>query len=300
MKRMSFFVDGVVKSLKAEKAVELHRLKEAWLDAVGELVAGQAEPKKIQNGILYVIVASPHWSQEISLQQHVILKRLRKSLRKPPRKIVCWVGQPHHRPTQAARPGGETEPQVPWLKVPIPPERQAQIDANLATLDDDETRPKLRNLMELAVKREIYLLARGHLPCPLCGTLTPNAEEFCADCRREREGDRERAILRLMSRQPWLSARDLQDRLPGLSKDLYTRLRKQLRSNLLQQAWAAAEGTEGEELLARMDKDFRHLLERVAMLTCSLPLTSLQPRHFHYALGKRLASAYLESLRKSE
>ena len=93
-----------VKSLKADKAVKLHRLKTAWLSAVGTFMGTQTEPTKIQGDTLFLIVSSPAWAQEIKLQQRLILRNLAKALKdNPPKKIVCWVGQPHTRKEQPSR-----------------------------------------------------------------------------------------------------------------------------------------------------------------------------------------------------
>lgn len=285
---------GVVKSLKAEKAIELHRLREAWLDAVGPLIAGQAEPSRVQGKTLYVVVSSPHWNQEISLQQRLILQRLRASLNQPLKKIVCWVGQPHRvlkaRPLEVS-----SDDEAPWLKLEIPPERRERLEKELAIVTDESTRAKLRSVRELAIKRELYYLAQGLLPCPSCGVLRDPSQELCPTCRREKSEEGERAVLRALARSPWLTARDLQDRFSGLTRATALRLRKQLRTNFLQQAWSLAAGLEGDELVPLIDAKFARLLKRITMLSCSLREEALTPRHYHYALGRRLARGLLEA-----
>ena len=42
-----------------------------------------------------------------------------------------------------------------------------------------------------------------------------------------------------------------------------------------------------------MTDEFKALLMDITMLRCNLPAHSLQPRHFYFALGKRLAGGYL-------
>ena len=95
MQSMGRYVNEAVKALRAQKAVEFYRLKEAWISAVGPVLAGQAEPTRIRGSVLHVTVSSPAWSQEIGMQQRLILARLREQLRDAPNKIQCWVGQPH-------------------------------------------------------------------------------------------------------------------------------------------------------------------------------------------------------------
>lgn len=293
MQKMGSFVGKVVKSLKAEKALAFYRVKEAWLTAVGPVIAGQAEPTKLERRTLFVTVSSPHWSQEIQLHQRMILERLQKNLGHKPQKIVCWVGQPHqNRSEETAQPEPENT-EVPWREQPIPPERKRRILATVSSLKEESLRNRLQSLLELSVKRELYLIEKGLIPCPLCSTLKPLDDEFCSDCLRQRAEERERALLRALAKKPWMSGRDLQDLAPSLRRPDILRLRKTLRTIWLTEAWHLSEGLTGTDLTGKMTPQLRSALEKIAMLTCSLPMESLQTRHFLYALGKRLGTAYL-------
>jgi predicted nucleic acid-binding Zn ribbon protein len=291
------YVNDAVKGLNAQKAIEFHRLKEAWLQAVGPILAGQAEPTRLRGSVLHVTVSSPAWSQEIQMQQRLILSRLKGTLRAAPTKIVCWVGQPHlNVPRPGKSSGVSASEQVPWAATSIPEHRQAAIEATLAALSEETQRAKIRPLIELAVRRELYYLELGQLPCPVCGAMRPAEEDSCRACQRERLEQAERRLMRVMAKRPWLKIRDLQDLAPWAGRAHLLRLRKALHTDLLQQAWQLSEGTEGDELTARMTPAYRQLLLSVTMLRCYLPPDSLKPFHFHHALGKRLGTAYLASL----
>lgn len=295
------YVDQAVKSLNAQKAVEFHRLKEAWLGAVGPVIAGQAEPTRIRGGVLHVTVSSPAWSQEIQMQQRLILGRLGEKLSTPPTKIACWVGQPHSAGADPSR-GGEKktggEP-PPWASTPIPDHRRQRIEATLAELTEPAQRDKLRPLIESAVRRELYHLNLGQLPCPQCGAMRPAEDDCCQRCLAERQAEAENRLMRVMAKKPWLKLRDLQDIAPWAGRGHILRLRKALHSNLLMQAWQMSEGLEGEALEAKMSPDYRRLLVGITMLRCYVPPDSLRPYHFTLALGKRLAGAYLAESKKS-
>lgn len=297
MQSMGRYVNEAVKALRAQKAIEFYRLKEAWMSAVGPILAGQAEPTRIRGSVLHVTVSSPAWSQEIGMQQRLILARLREHLREAPSKIVCWVGQPH---LVGRRSGGgkglpASEEGVPWAELVIPPHRMAKIEATLSELNDEGQRLKLRPLMELAVRRELYFLEQGLLPCPLCGTMRPPDHDSCDGCERERVEQAERRILRLLVKKPWIKLRDVMDLAPWAGRARIVRLKKQLLGNLIMQAWQLSEGKEGDALVALMTPRYRRLLIQITMLRCALPKTSLKARHFVYALGKRLGEAFLAS-----
>jgi Dna[CI] antecedent DciA-like protein len=296
LKQLGQFVGRSVRALKADKAVKLHRLKSDWLNAVGPFLGSQTEPVSIKGDILYLRVSSSVWAQEINLQQRLIIANLKKRMSKPPKKIVCWVGEVHKKQDPKAPKVEELEPDesVPWKDVQIPAERRAGIDATLATIEDPGLRERMRKLMELSVKREIYLLKEGQLPCPLCGNFRPPEETYCKSCEREKREESERDIMRLLARKPWLTAKDVGDRLPLRDKATFMRMRKALLADWMLDAWKSTSGMEGEELKKHVDSKLRTLFMDITMLRCSLPVHSLQPKHFYFALGRRLAGAYLD------
>jgi len=84
------------------------------------------------------------------------------------------------------------------------------------------------------------------------------------------------------------------ERTPGVTRTRFMKIRKQLLADLMLSAWQRTDGMEGEELIESMDEELRTLLMDITMLRCSLPAHSLKPKHFYFALGKRLAKGYLE------
>jgi hypothetical protein len=295
MKRLGSYVNKTVRSLKAGEAIRLHQLKSAWLTAVGQFMGTQTEPVKVKGDTLFLIVSSPLWAQEVKLQQRLIIKKLQGTLSKPPKKITCWVGDPH---AKKSRPHAEEEEDeaelVPWKTLSIPPDRMAKIEQTVSSIEDANLQDKMRKLLELSVQRELYLLDKGQLPCPICGNFRPPEEEMCASCTRERQEFEERKVFRLLAQKPWLTARDVAERTPLKGRALFMRIRKQLLADLMLQAWQRTSGLEGDELIESMDQELRTLLLDITMLRCSLAVHSLKPKHFYFALGKRLAKGYLE------
>lgn len=284
-----------IKSLKAKRAVEFHRLKQAWMEAVGPLLAGQAEPVRIKGKILYVVVSSPQWSQEISFQQRLILSRLAQTLGSAPTKIVCFVGKPHsdRREKRGNIKANEPEDNEEWRNIEIPSDRREGIEKTLSTISNEHLKIRMKAILEHAVRKEIHQISQGLLPCPLCGAFRPPTDEVCERCQRELRQEAERKVMQMLARKPWLTAKEVADHHPWVSQTLFMKLRKTLRTDWLQQAWQLADGKSGAELEDLMTPKLRELMLDITMLSCSLAAPSLQPRHFTFSLGKRLARAYL-------
>ena len=92
LNRFGDYLDEVTRGLKAEKGVRRQRIRQAWEEAVGSLIAKNSEPLKIKGDTLIVRVTDTAWAQELSLRQNEILKRLGLGDRTPSR-LRCWVGQ---------------------------------------------------------------------------------------------------------------------------------------------------------------------------------------------------------------
>lgn len=294
MKPVGNFIKKSLNSLKADRALEIHRLKAAWLESVGPYISTQTQPAKIQGDTLCLVVSSPLWAQELKLQQRTILEKLRRALPELKlSKLVCWVGEPHRGHTPVELEPEPEEDAVPWRDLPIPQEREERIEESIKSITDESLQKKMRNLFRLSVQREIYLLSEGQLPCPLCGQLRPTDEEFCPPCTRERQENLERRVMRLLKQKPWLSAKDVFEQTPLRDRTTFLGIRKRLLGNLMLSAWQRTDGLSGPELVASMDDELRQLLLEITMLRCSLAPHQLAPKHFYFALGKRLAEGYL-------
>lgn len=296
LNKLGRYVDKSIKSLKAGQAVKLHRLKSAWLEAVGPFLGSQTEPVRIKGRVLFLVVSSPLWAQEVKLQQRLILSKLKSSLKDTtPTSITCWVGEPHAKKAGENRSQAEDETElVPWKTIPIPQSRLERIEQTLKSVKEERLRDKIRKILKLSVQREIYLIDQGQLPCPHCGNFRPPDSELCPSCERERAERLERSVMRLLIQKPWLSAQDIAERTKLKDRNQFQTIRKKLLGNLMLQAWQRTSGLEGPELSRSMDDDLRSLLMDITMLRCSLPAHSLQAKHFYFALGRRLADGYIK------
>ena len=295
MEKLSRFLSGTVKDLNAAKGIRGQRIHQAWPRVVGELLARQSEPLTIKGSTLYVRVSAAAWAQELQLRQRDILERLAKQLGQTPlREMRCRVGS-----VERPKPLVEESPSAPNLEaVTLEPARLAEIRAVASGLKDPVLREKLEKVMIAQSRREKLEVAGGRLPCPLCGRFREAHEKVCPGCRRERENERTSRILRCLSREPWLTQRDMQEQFPDLSGAEYHHWRGRLRSLLKRRIWEAFwELQIGDALPSNL----RATMLDLTMLSTSLPVERLDTRHLQFALGDRLARCYFADCKlKSE
>jgi predicted nucleic acid-binding Zn ribbon protein len=84
---------GVAVAALAERLAPqtlLAEIQVVWADAVGELVAGQAEPTGERDGVLVVTCSSAVWAQELDLMAPDLIARLNGLLgREAVRSLRC-------------------------------------------------------------------------------------------------------------------------------------------------------------------------------------------------------------------
>lgn len=80
MESIKHIVTQVLDNLGMEKKVRESRAISSWKEIVGERIARNTHPYKIQKGILFVSTFSSVWSQELSLMSQEIKERINSFL----------------------------------------------------------------------------------------------------------------------------------------------------------------------------------------------------------------------------
>ena len=114
---------------------------QSWDKAVGQMIAGRAQPLRLVGGVLTVVVASGPWMQQLSFMKAELRERINGLLGdERVKEIVLKSGRVHHD-------AGIVETVRPVAK-PLSPDLQAQISRQVSDLEDNELRHSLQTLME--------------------------------------------------------------------------------------------------------------------------------------------------------
>lgn len=133
----------------------LLKVKEAWLDAVGESIARRSGPTELAKGTLYVVVESPTWLNELRYVEKDIVTRVNDRYREltpgttdsPVKRLSLRAGTV---PTLPKRKVKKSEP----LPEPTADEER-DVDDRLKDVTDPELREAARRMLlaERAVHR---------------------------------------------------------------------------------------------------------------------------------------------------
>ncbi len=289
LNRFGDYLDEVTRGLKAEKGIRRQRVRQAWEEAVGSLIARNSEPLKIKGDTLIVRVTDTAWAQELSLRQREILKRLGLG-DKTPTRLRCWVGQVED---LSAAPEPRT-PATDWSQLELSEERRDWAHKLAAEVEDPELREAVERTLVQHEKSRQAKIERGMMPCPFCGHLRERTVPSCGDCRRQQAEERQRRILQTLAREPWLDMKELRERFPDLARQEFIHFHRRLANNFRNDAWRMFWDIEdGEPLPGKL----RTKLLELTMLVTHLTPDRITDRHLTFALGRRIAASYKENRR---
>ncbi len=78
--KLSDILTGILKGKGWDTIVREHRVFDVWDEVVGTHIAKNTCPKRIDRGVLFVIVSNSAWIQELSLMKEQIIGRLNVKL----------------------------------------------------------------------------------------------------------------------------------------------------------------------------------------------------------------------------
>jgi predicted nucleic acid-binding Zn ribbon protein len=79
-KRVGDILPGVLQKLGLGKIFDESRLRNEWPEIVGAHMAARSRPGEVRNGVVFVLVDSSVWMQEIRFHQKQILERIKERL----------------------------------------------------------------------------------------------------------------------------------------------------------------------------------------------------------------------------
>ncbi len=82
MQSLKIAIDLMLKKFGIENAVSQNKAINIWNEIVGEKVAKNTEPERVEHGVIIVKVSSPTWRQELYFQKEEIIKKLNNSIGK--------------------------------------------------------------------------------------------------------------------------------------------------------------------------------------------------------------------------
>ncbi len=82
MQSLKIAIDLMLKKFGIENAVAQNKALNIWNEIVGDKVAKNTEPDRVEHGVIIVKVSSPTWRQELYFQKKEIVKKINTTIGK--------------------------------------------------------------------------------------------------------------------------------------------------------------------------------------------------------------------------
>jgi len=82
MQSLKIAIDAMLKKFGIDNAIAQNNAINLWNEIVGDKVAKNTQPDKVEHGIITVKVSSPTWRQELYFQKKEIILKINKTIGK--------------------------------------------------------------------------------------------------------------------------------------------------------------------------------------------------------------------------
>jgi predicted nucleic acid-binding Zn ribbon protein len=82
MQSLKITIDAMLRKFGIDNAIAQNNALNIWNDVVGESVAKNAKPDRVEHGVLVVKVSSPTWRQELYLKKKEIIEKINQAIGK--------------------------------------------------------------------------------------------------------------------------------------------------------------------------------------------------------------------------
>ena len=145
MKTIKSILEDVFKKQNLESRLKGYHAFDVWEDVVGPRVARHTQPKRFQDHMLWVVVDSTVWMQQLAFLEGKIKEKLNQAVGSPMiEKIRFQIGEITRLPKEESESAVIPE----WRKVIIDENVKKNIEKELAFLNDEELKDRLRDLFE--------------------------------------------------------------------------------------------------------------------------------------------------------
>jgi len=164
------WVDEVLTRYRLDTEYHTQRVLLLWETVVGPRVAKISRAEKVTNGTLWVSVASPPVSQELSFFKGQYMDRLNASAGESVVQQIRFIP-------------GQFKQMIPKKRVCLSASEQDEAHRQFASLSDSQLRTGFERLYLTLRKRETAILAAGGRRCSRCGVVFWGGGEICPGCR---------------------------------------------------------------------------------------------------------------------
>lgn len=276
---------GSLKRLGLEKKLREKRIVELWDELRFGEMANHSQAAYFTNGILFVTVSSPVWSQQLLFLKRNFIEEINKELNGRFLKDIrfqCGVIQKKN----CLDHNQEIIPS--WEQIGLEQEEIKEIERITENIEEKEIRDKFKSFIIKGKKLKKWRQDRGWKACPLCFCLYPQDEEKCPFCSLEKE------LKKMLFSDPYLNWNDCGEKLPNLTEKEYQQIKKKIVDNI----WENIKNSSSSEILEKFNQEKAKKLviftEIYVILKTGLDLSLINKEIVYSVLGEDIARVFYD------
>ncbi|MFC1786377.1 DciA family protein [Candidatus Neomarinimicrobiota bacterium] len=82
MQSLKIAIDSMLRKFGIDNAIAQNNALNIWNEIVGETVAKNTEPDRVEHGVIIIKVSSPTWRQELYFQKKEIIQKINNKIGK--------------------------------------------------------------------------------------------------------------------------------------------------------------------------------------------------------------------------
>jgi len=145
MKTIKSILEDVLKKQNLESKLKGYHAFDVWEEVVGPRVARHTQPKRFQDHVLWVVVDTTVWMQQLAFLEGKIKEKLNQAIGSSMiEKIRFQIGELTCLPKEESESAVSPE----WRKATIDDNVKKNIEKELAGVSDEELKGRLRDLFQ--------------------------------------------------------------------------------------------------------------------------------------------------------
>ncbi len=236
-KTVGQIIPRAIKHLTQSPEYKFYLIKFYWENIVGEEIAAHAAPKNFAFGVLYIGTSSSVWANNLLYMKFDIMTKINNSLKYSLIKDIKFT---------YGKMGGNKDIPVKIkekrnIKRMIAATDLSSMDINKINLscskiNDNDLAESIKKVLVLDKKvNKIKKMNKWH-KCQKCGTLCPDDDNYCSNCKRENKNDKDYKIRKILMIKPWARYSEIKNYVAGCSQrmvnDARTSLVQKMAANL--------------------------------------------------------------------
>jgi predicted nucleic acid-binding Zn ribbon protein len=91
MQSLKIAIDSMLKKFGIDNAIAQNNALNNWNEIVGDTVARNTQPDRVEHGVIIVKVSSPTWRQELYFQKKEIIQKINNTIGKNVIKDIRFI-----------------------------------------------------------------------------------------------------------------------------------------------------------------------------------------------------------------